>query len=165
MTGPSVREGEGRVQFLVEVCDPCEAPEFAYTVNGILVSDFYTPRYFDPVKAAGVRYDFTGAIRNPRDVLPGGYLSWYNPVTRHLEQETFFRGRREFRDLGEVDRSMSLREFVDRNTEHPEIDEGVAADSQRLQAAIEAGEADQESANQQAEDWRTLIDELISGAS
>ena len=35
------------MEFLVEVCDPCEVPALGYTVNGVRVSDFYTPRYFD----------------------------------------------------------------------------------------------------------------------
>src|ERR1700730_12889597 len=30
-----------RVNFLVEVCDPCQSPDFAYTVDGVVVSDFY----------------------------------------------------------------------------------------------------------------------------
>jgi len=67
-----------RVKYLVEVCDPCEAEEFSYTINGILVSDFYTPHFFDPVSAAGVRYSFSGAIDAPRKVLDGGYLSWHD---------------------------------------------------------------------------------------
>src|SRR3954462_1743394 len=42
-------EGQGRVEFLVEVCDLSEADEFGYRVNDILLSDFYTPHFFDPV--------------------------------------------------------------------------------------------------------------------
>ena len=72
----SPKEGQGRVSILVEVSDPSEAADFAYTVNGILVSDFYTPNYLDPVAASGVRYSYTGAITEPRQVLRGGYLSW-----------------------------------------------------------------------------------------
>ena len=37
-----------RVKYLLEVCDPCQT--VGYTVNGWKVSDFYTPRYFDPVR-------------------------------------------------------------------------------------------------------------------
>ena len=37
-----------RVKYLLEVCDPCQATW--YPVNGVPVSDFYTPRYFDPVR-------------------------------------------------------------------------------------------------------------------
>jgi len=41
--GPSKKRGEGRVSYLVEVCDPSEGDEFAYTVNDVLVSDFILP--------------------------------------------------------------------------------------------------------------------------
>src|SRR5215813_6086866 len=58
----SPKEDQGRVLILVEVCDPSEAAQFGYTVNGILVSDFYTPQFFDPVSAEGVRYSYTGAL-------------------------------------------------------------------------------------------------------
>src|SRR5437867_3285138 len=51
----------GRVLFLVEVCDPCEVPTLGYTVNGVRVSDFYLPHYFDPSQPPGpprtVQYD------------------------------------------------------------------------------------------------------------
>src|SRR5713101_9571874 len=40
--------GFERVLYLVEVCDPCESDQFAYAVNGIQVSDFITPHYYDP---------------------------------------------------------------------------------------------------------------------
>jgi hypothetical protein len=90
-TGISFKEGsrvrEGRVGYLVEVCDPCEAAQFAYSVNGILVSDFYTPNFFDPGDGVpSVRYSFTGAITEPREVLDGGYLSWIQPETKSLCQ-------------------------------------------------------------------------------
>jgi hypothetical protein len=83
--GNSVKPDQGRVEYLVEICAPCEAADFAYSVNGVLVSDFYTPNFFDPVEAPGVRYSFTGAIKSPHQVLDGGYLSWINPG--HLWQQ------------------------------------------------------------------------------
>jgi hypothetical protein len=117
VAGPSIMKGQGRVNYLVEVSDPSEAAEFAYTVNDILVSDFYTPSYFDPVKAAGVRYSFTGAITEPREVLKGGYLSWHEPVSDHWFQATFFGAKLAFRDIGVIDASKgSLRSQVDKYT-------------------------------------------------
>ncbi|WP_095203599.1 hypothetical protein [Mesorhizobium carmichaelinearum] len=92
VAGQSPVATQGRVKFLVEVCDPCEAEQFAYTVNGITVSDFYTPHYLDPVASAGVRYSYTGAIKEPRQVLKGGYLSWYDPSSRQWWQRTWFGG-------------------------------------------------------------------------
>ena len=76
------------MEFLVEVCDPSEAAEFGYTVNDILVSDFYTPRFFDPALDTQARYSFTGAITKPRQILRGGYVSWHDPVSNHWWQQT-----------------------------------------------------------------------------
>jgi hypothetical protein len=117
IAGPSIKPKQGRVSYLVEVSDPSEAAELAYTVNDILVSDFYTPSYFDPMKAAGVRYSFTGAITEPREVLKGGYLSWHEPVSDHWFQATFFGAKLDFVDLGVIDASQgSLRSQIDKAT-------------------------------------------------
>lgn len=105
-SGVSVKPGQGRVTYLVEVCDPCEARQFAYTMNTglnneeILVSDFYTPSYFDPVAASGVRYSFRGNIQVPRQVLIGGYLSWRDPATGHIWQLFGPAGLGHFADKG-----------------------------------------------------------------
>ena len=91
-TGPSpVPKQDRRVNFLVEVCDPCESPRFAYTINSatpnqVLVSDFYTPDYFSPTTASGVLYSFRGNITAPRQVLDGGYISWQDPTDDHIWQ-------------------------------------------------------------------------------
>ena len=63
--GNSLKPGQGRVEYLIEVCDPCQASKFAYSVNSVLVSDFYTPQYFDPIKSSGVRYSFSGEVGGP----------------------------------------------------------------------------------------------------
>jgi hypothetical protein len=101
---------------LVEVCDPSEAAQFGYSVNGVLMSDFYTPRYFDPIASNGVRYSFTDAISEPRQVLPGGYLSWLDPETDDWWQETFFDGTEsEFVNLGPLTiENGSFRSQIDR---------------------------------------------------
>jgi len=101
--GQSTKQGQGRVQFLVEPCDPSEAAEFAYVINGVTLSDFYTPKYFSTQFNPADQYSHTGAIKRPRQVLKGGYLSWHDPVTDHWFQETFFEGNKsKFRDLGRL---------------------------------------------------------------
>jgi hypothetical protein len=115
VAGLSPKKGQGRVEFLVEVCDPSEATEFGYTVNGIRVSDFYSPSYFDPITSTSVRYSFTQAITKPRQVLRGGYLSWHDPVGNHWWQQTWFGAKSSFRDLGVFSRSKegtSVRTWV-----------------------------------------------------
>src|SRR3954454_106231 len=92
IAGQSPVVSQGRVQFLVEVCDASEASEFAYEVNGVVVSDFYTPHFFDSESSGGARYSFSNAIKQPREVLRGGYLTWYLPSTREWWQRTWFSG-------------------------------------------------------------------------
>jgi hypothetical protein len=114
IAGPSIKPGQGRVNYLVEVSDPSEASEFGYTANDVEVSDFYTPAYFDPVVATGVRYSFTGAISKPREVLKGGYLSWHEPVSDHWFQANFFGSKLAFEDIGRIDaKKGSLRSQID----------------------------------------------------
>jgi hypothetical protein len=165
VAGDSIKPGQGRVEYLVEVCDPSEAPEFGYTVNGILLSDFYTPRFFDPVAAPSVRYSFTGAIKKPREVLRGGYISWHDPVSDHWFQQTFF-GTKKFRDLGQfTNGAESLRSWIDRRTQEAraqvaqEIPEASRAAA--LVAAAPAPIASATSAKAQA--WRAQIAALTAG--
>jgi hypothetical protein len=163
VSGDSPMPHQGRVNFLVEACDPSEAAEFGYTINNLLVSDFYTPHYFDPVQTVGVRYSFTGAITEPRQVLQGGYLSWQDPISKH-----FFQERRidtvepEFEDLGApADESMTPREFIDRATD------------KFTQAAVQGGRKAatmasnltpnkiQEAMTAQAEGWEELLQKVL----
>jgi len=121
VAGQSPKAGQGRVNFLVEVCDPSESGEHGYTVNGIRVSDFYTPSFFDPVASTGVRYSFTGALQEPRQVLKGGYLSWTDPISGHWFQKVFFGNAPEFRDLGPMSNAREglragLRSMIDART-------------------------------------------------
>ena len=113
--GNSLKPGQGRVEYLVEVCDPCQASKFAYSVNSVMVSDFYTPNYFDPVKSSGIRYSFSGQVRGPREVLDGGYLSWIDSESRHLFQLQVDGNRKSITDRGAIPFDVdSLRAFSDR---------------------------------------------------
>ena len=114
IAGPSPMPEQSRVEFLVEVCDPCQADAFAYTINGIMVSDFYTPKYFDPVVASGVRYSFSGAVTEPRQVLNGGYLSWRDPTSGDWHQANRFSGALQFKNFGQIQPTGgSLRAMID----------------------------------------------------
>ena len=80
-----------------------------------MVSDFYTPQYFDPVKSNGVRYSFSGSVRGPGEVLDGGYLSWFDPQTRHLFQLQVDGDTTTIDNKGEIPfEAESLRAFSDR---------------------------------------------------
>jgi hypothetical protein len=170
ISSTSVMEGQGRVQYLVEVCDPCEAPEVAYRVSGVLVSDFYTLHYFDPdlpetETSPCVRYSFTGAITKPRQLLPGGYLSWHDPPSDHWWQQVWFDGQPQFKDLGILQAGQgSTRAQIDRLTPVPSMVEDLPEGNAALVAAQRASEAVDVSTSARAHSLRAQIEEIKGGA-
>jgi len=164
IAGRSPKRGQGRVEFLVEVCDPSEAAEFGYTSNDVLVSDFYTPHFFDPVQSPATRYSFTSAIKKPRTILRGGYISWHHPPSDHWWQQTWF-GSKQFRDLGVFDtaKAASLRAWIDSQTDHPGIDEGLKKSNPALREAVAAGKETTKSASSKAQTLRAQISGILDG--
>jgi hypothetical protein len=141
VAGGSPKRSQGRVNFLVEVCDPCEDQQFAYTVNGVTVSDFYTPHFFDPVSESSVRYSYTGAVQRPRSILRGGYLSWGVPQTNEWFQMIWFdTAKPVFRSLGVLSGKItgSLRATIDRLTPTPLETTKLPAKSPLMAAARDA---------------------------
>ncbi len=166
VAGDSPKADQGRVEILVEACDPSEAPDFAYTVNGILVSDFYSPRYFDPVAVPGVRYSFTGAVEKPRQVLRGGYLSWHDVASDEWWQERWFDGDSPtFLTLGRLSAADgSLRSQVDRLT--PEAITQLAVPDMRVArvAGLSLASID-DAGKKRAARLREQIDGIIRGGT
>jgi hypothetical protein len=134
--GGSPMAGQGLVEILVEVCDPPGGAQWGYTVNGYLVSDFCTPNYYDPIGSAGVRYSFTGALTEPRQILEGGYLSWRHPATADWWQADLTDGELTFRHLGPLDEDgRPIRERVDQYTPMTQLYTGCARDDPVLRDA------------------------------
>ena len=115
ITGDSVADAAGEFEYVVEVCDPCEADQYAYSIQGITVSDFITPHFYDPVATDGTRYSFGGNIKRPRELLPGGYISFANPQADELQQILFLGPKPELKNLGPAP-GPSLRMFIDSKT-------------------------------------------------
>jgi hypothetical protein len=115
IVGGKIEDGTGQFGYLVEACDPCEDNSYAYTINGIAVSDFITPHFYDPVVTAGTRYSFTGAIKGPRQILPGGYISWVNTEKDEWQQLMYVDPSKPpfIQDIGTADSNKSLREWID----------------------------------------------------
>lgn len=163
--GDSIDQYQGRVEYLVEVCDPCEDDANSYRVNGVMVSDFYTPRYFDPVPASGVRYSFTGAISHPRQILRNGYLSWFYPVDGHWYQARWLNTpRMEIRDLGVINRARSLRSVVDAVTRSEQkLFDGLSPRNETLIAANRCNASSEDASSSRAADLRQdIVDILVS---
>jgi hypothetical protein len=161
----SLKEDQGRVSYLVEVCDPPESAQFGYTVNGILVSDFYTPDFFDPEAVPGVRYSFTGSIQKPRQVLKGGYISWHEPRTNNWWQQRFFGNQPEFVNLGPLTGAQNIREAIDAKTPLQPEALGLLPDNPDLQAAQQAWYKVEQSSQQRATMLRDKVKELKDDAA
>lgn len=161
IAGQSVTPSQGRVQYLVEVCDPVSGKW--YRVNGVKVSDFCTRHYFDPVQSAGVQYSFGGNITAPRQILFGGYLTWFEPISAEWWQQTWFVGDQpDIRNLGPIQKSTcGMRPSIDRLTERHRINVGakqLPAEVDETWAAIAAA------SKAKAQRWRTYIDKVVAGA-
>jgi len=64
-------DGKGSA-YSFEVCDPVEAP--TYDINGVSVSNFVTPSWFDPLAAPHAQFDKLGHLTKPFSILKGGYV-------------------------------------------------------------------------------------------
>ena len=66
-TGP-----DPKIVYAYESADPVEA--LTFPVNGIAMSDFIYPSYFEAFRKAGsVKFDQLGKVRKPFQILSGGY--------------------------------------------------------------------------------------------
>jgi hypothetical protein len=68
--------------FAKEICDPCEADAFAYSIKvqplpSVKVSDFVLPKWFIPGSTG--QFDRNKKIDAPLKILPGGYMSVFTP--------------------------------------------------------------------------------------
>lgn len=74
-------DGASEVDYLVEVCDPCQEDE--YLVNDLPVSEFVLPAYFEHRTAQpNTDYSVRCALKGPRELSFGGYISWQDPSSK-----------------------------------------------------------------------------------
>ncbi len=73
--------------YAYEVADPCQAEEYGYNIDGVLVSDFVFPTWFDDTREPNsTQFDFTLHIKKPFEILPGGYMSVINfPIPKNWQ--------------------------------------------------------------------------------
>lgn len=103
-------------QILLELCDPCEDPRFALTVDGVRLSDFITHQYGNGNSGP---YSASGGLTAAREVGPNGYISYV--IGGAWKQITNFDGEgwrvRALGPAGQAKREgKSLREWVDEHT-------------------------------------------------
>ncbi len=116
-----IEDGNGVVQYLLEVCDPCEDKAFAYKINDTWVSDFVTPDFYACMPVPGARHSFRGNIELPRRILPGGYITWLYSQENSLyaRQVTWLGSEPKMGDpvpVPAAHQKPSLRAFIDAET-------------------------------------------------
>jgi hypothetical protein len=73
-----------------EVCDACEADQFAYQIDGTAVSDFVYPSWFESFRAPGsTQFDFSQQIQGPFQLVAGGYIGVFNVTAGSGWQQLF----------------------------------------------------------------------------
>lgn len=163
IVGDSPETPPRRVEFLVEVCDPCET--FGYSVNGVTVSDFYTPHYFSPNSGSGGPYSFQGNIKQPRQVLPGGYLSWHDPARGEWKQLLNVGGTETIVTLPGIQRAMeSFRSQVDRKSNAATAG-SLRAAGRQLEKVVLPVARHQDACDRKAAMWHEKIKEFSRSSS
>jgi hypothetical protein len=70
------------VWYAHEVCDPCADDSYGYKIDGVLVSDFVYPAWFESFHKEGARFDHQKLITKPFQVLPLGYVVTYHMASK-----------------------------------------------------------------------------------
>lgn len=67
------------VLYAYENCDACESDAYGYDINGVTVSDFVFPAWFETFRQPNsTQFDFQNKITAPLQLLPGGYIGIFN---------------------------------------------------------------------------------------
>ncbi len=71
-------EGERRL-YAYEVCDAVEDDKLGYAIDAVTVSDFVLPGWFEPTHVAeGEKFAFHSKVSHPFQLLPGGYIGYFD---------------------------------------------------------------------------------------
>jgi hypothetical protein len=67
------------ILYAYEVCDACEADQFGYQIDGVTVSDFVYPAWFESSQKQA-QFDYSNKIQKPFDLLSGGYIGYFDVI-------------------------------------------------------------------------------------
>jgi hypothetical protein len=73
------QNSKGGVIYAYEVCDAVEDDSLGYNINGILVSDFVYPAWFESFRApSSTQFDYGNHLTQPFQLLSGGYIGEFD---------------------------------------------------------------------------------------
>lgn len=85
--GPDPQDFSKQVEFLAEVCDPCQSEAFSYAVDSAhpaLMSDFCLPSFYG-MGISGPPYSAQKSVNKPFSLARGGYMSWRDSEGRWFQ--------------------------------------------------------------------------------
>jgi len=76
-----LQDAQGVILYAQEICDPCEADALGYEIDGVVVSDFVLPAWFNPFLDDKAQTSFRNSCAGPFRLAPGGYIAtWTTTV-------------------------------------------------------------------------------------
>jgi hypothetical protein len=112
--GPHPTTPGRSVDYLVEICDPCQ--QVMYALDGVMVSDFVLPAWYVASDRATVPFTFRDSTQRPREVLTDGYVTFWERDGTLLQ----WNGRGNPHAPDQPDQEVaSLRAWVDAHTGAP----------------------------------------------
>jgi hypothetical protein len=84
----TIPDSDNKRSWSYEACDAVEADELGYKIDGVQVSDFVLPSYFenDITLAKSHKRSFCGHVTAPLSLAPGGYMSFVDWTTGEWSQ-------------------------------------------------------------------------------
>ncbi len=70
--GPSPMPGQATVEYLRDVCGPCQGAASTYTIEGVAVADFCNRGFF----SGGAAGSFSGSVRQAFEPAANGIVTW-----------------------------------------------------------------------------------------
>jgi len=64
--------------YAYEICDPVESDALAYEIDGVAVSDFVLPAWFEPTHLTGSNLAFKSRVTAPLQLQSGGYIGYFD---------------------------------------------------------------------------------------
>ena len=119
ITDNNIGDSTGQFEYLVEACDPCEADPYTYQIGHLGVG-FSDPAFLRPQPRSGCAIQLYRCDPKPRQILPGGYISWIDPETNEVQQILWVDPSQppQLKNLGSANGAKSLRGFVEKHTHH-----------------------------------------------
>lgn len=89
--------------YAYESCDACESDSLGYSIDGVALSDFVLPSWFESFRTAGSsQFDYGNHITKPFQILAGGYIGvfdvtagsgWQQLTSSGVAAKDSFKGR------------------------------------------------------------------------